>query len=134
MSSCSTRRGGKQRRQLSMPSSGKPHSLRILLATSLLPATSLSPAPPQAALPALLFRSLCLCRQTLTTQASFNSPPPPPNVAHHPTSGIGEPVDRQTGLVVALECTRVVSVVDQDGLKLAVYQNSSRNKKANQNK
>ena len=42
------------------------------------------------------------------------------NVSRHPTTGIGEPVDRQTGLSIALECARVLSVVDQDGLELAV--------------
>ena len=42
------------------------------------------------------------------------------NVARHPTSGVGEPVDRQADLVVALECTRVLGVVDQDGFEFAV--------------
>ena len=76
------RRGEKHRRQLSMPSSGKLRSPRLLPATSLLPAKSLtpakslSPAPHQAALPAQMFRRLR--HQMLTTQASFNSPPPPP--------------------------------------------------------
>ena len=41
-------------------------------------------------------------------------------MARHPTTGVGEPVDRQAGLVVALECTRILCVVDQDGLQLAV--------------
>ena len=39
------------------------------------------------------------------------------NVARHPTSGIGEPVDRHAGLIVSLEHTRVV---DQDRFELAV--------------
>ena len=42
------------------------------------------------------------------------------NVTCHPTSGIAEPVDRQAALIIPLECMRVLSVVDQDGLQLAV--------------
>ena len=42
------------------------------------------------------------------------------NVARHPTSGISKPVDRQTGLIVALECTKVLGMVDQNELELAL--------------
>ena len=38
----------------------------------------------------------------------------------HPTTGIGEPMERQAGLIIALECMRVLSVVDQEELELAV--------------
>ena len=44
----------------------------------------------------------------------------PGKCACHPTTGIGEPVDRQAGLIVALECTRVLNVVDQARLEFAV--------------
>ena len=40
----------------------------------------------------------------------------PENVARHPTTGTGEPMDSQVGLSIALECTRVLGVVDQDRL------------------
>ena len=43
------------------------------------------------------------------------------NVSRHPTSGISVPMDRQAGLFIALKCTRVLSVVDQDRLQLAVF-------------
>ena len=33
------------------------------------------------------------------------------NVSHHPTTGIGEPMDRQASLFIALECTRVLGVI-----------------------
>ena len=39
------------------------------------------------------------------------------NVACHPTTGVGEPVGRQAGLV-ALYCMRFLSMVDQNGLSL----------------
>ena len=42
------------------------------------------------------------------------------NVSRHPTSGIGVLIDRQDGLFIALECTRVFSVVHQEGLEFAV--------------
>ena len=42
------------------------------------------------------------------------------NVTCHPASGIGEPVDRQAAVIVPLECTRVLGMVDQDRLELAV--------------
>ena len=42
------------------------------------------------------------------------------NVSRHPITGMGEPMDRQAGLSIDLECTRVLGVVDQDGLELAV--------------
>ena len=42
------------------------------------------------------------------------------NMARHPTTGVGEPVDRQAGLIITLECTRVLGVVNQDGLEFAV--------------
>ena len=48
------------------------------------------------------------------------------NVARHPTTGTSEPMDRQAGLSIALECTRVLSVVDQDRLELAVSQERER--------
>ena len=38
------------------------------------------------------------------------------NVSRHPTSGIGIPMDRQAGFFIALECTRVLGMVDQVGL------------------
>ena len=41
-------------------------------------------------------------------------------MARHPTTGVGEPVDRQVGLIRALKGTRVLGVVDQDGLQFAV--------------
>ena len=41
-------------------------------------------------------------------------------VSHHPAAGIGISVDRQAGLFIALECKRVLSVVDQDGLQLGL--------------
>ena len=43
------------------------------------------------------------------------------NVSCHPTTGIGIPTDRQAGLFIALDCMRVLGVVDQDGLELAVF-------------
>ena len=42
------------------------------------------------------------------------------NVSPHLTTGIGIPMDRQAGLFITFECTGVLSVVDQDGLELAV--------------
>ena len=42
------------------------------------------------------------------------------NVTSHPTSEIGEPLDRQAALIKPLECTRVLRVVDQDGLELSL--------------
>ena len=42
------------------------------------------------------------------------------NVSRHPTSGIGVLIDRQDGLFIARECTRVFSVVHQEGLEFAV--------------
>ena len=42
------------------------------------------------------------------------------NMARHPTTGVGEPVDRQAGLIITLECTLVLGVVDQDGLEFGV--------------
>ena len=42
------------------------------------------------------------------------------NVASHPTSGIGKPMDRQAGLVITLEHTWVLGMVDRDRLELAV--------------
>ena len=42
------------------------------------------------------------------------------NVTGHPTSGIGVPMDRHAGLIIPLECTRVLGMVDKDGLELAV--------------
>ena len=42
------------------------------------------------------------------------------NTSCHPTTGIGVPMERQTGFFIALECTRVLGVVNQDGLELAV--------------
>ena len=42
------------------------------------------------------------------------------NLARHPTTGVDEPVDRQAGLIITLECTRVLDVVLQDGRQLAV--------------
>ena len=41
------------------------------------------------------------------------------NVICHPTSGTGVPMGRQAGLIIPLECTRVLGVIDQDGLELA---------------
>ena len=46
-------------------------------------------------------------------------------MAHHPITGVGEPVDRQAGLIVALKGTRVLGMVDQDGLHLAVSRQAS---------
>ena len=73
MISCCMRRGGMHPRPLLMPSSRKPHSLRLLPAISLLSAKSLSPARHQAGLSTL--RRRC---QIVTTQMSSNLPPPPP--------------------------------------------------------
>ena len=42
------------------------------------------------------------------------------NVARHPPTAVGIPVDGQAVLIVALKGTRVLSVVHQDGLELAV--------------
>ena len=42
------------------------------------------------------------------------------NVARHPTTGTGEPMDRQARLCIALECTKVLGVIHNDGLQLAV--------------
>ena len=42
------------------------------------------------------------------------------NMACHPTTGVGEPVDRQVGLIVALKGMRVPGMVNQDGLQFAV--------------
>ena len=42
------------------------------------------------------------------------------NVFRQPTSGIGVPMDRQVGLCIVLECTRVLGLVHHDMLKLAV--------------
>ena len=54
------------------------------------------------------------------------------NVAHHPTTGIGEPLDRQAGLILALECMRVLGVVDQNGLELAVSRQVSPSRRVKQ--
>ena len=42
------------------------------------------------------------------------------NMACHPTTGVGKPVDRQAGLIIALDSTRVLSTVDQDEPEFAV--------------
>ena len=42
------------------------------------------------------------------------------NVARHPPTAVVIPVDGQAVLIVALKGTRVLGVVHQDGLKLAV--------------
>ena len=47
------------------------------------------------------------------------------NVSRHPTTGIGVPMDRQAGLFIALECTRVLGMADQDGLQFAVSRQAS---------
>ena len=44
----------------------------------------------------------------------------PQEIHSMPLSKSGKPVDRQAGLIVALEVTRVLGVVDQDGLQFAV--------------
>ena len=44
----------------------------------------------------------------------------PENMAHHPTTGVGEPVDRQASLIIVLKGMRVLDVVDKDGLQHAV--------------
>ena len=42
------------------------------------------------------------------------------NVTCYPTIGIGEPMDKYASLIVPLECMRVLGLVDQDRLDLAV--------------
>ena len=45
---------------------------------------------------------------------------PVENVSRHPTSRIGIPVDRQGGLFIALQCTRILGVVHHDGIEFVV--------------
>ena len=47
------------------------------------------------------------------------------NASRHPTTRIGVQMDRQAGLFIALECTRVLGMVDQDRLELAVFRQVS---------
>ena len=79
MSSCCSRRRGKQHRRLLIPSKReKPHSLRLLPARAPHQRRASCQRPPQAAIPALMF--CCRC-EMLMTQTSFNLPPPPPSTS-----------------------------------------------------
>ena len=47
------------------------------------------------------------------------------NMSRHPATGIGASMNKQVGLFITLECTRVLGMVDQDGLQLAVFRQIS---------